>query len=544
MGKRKDHEPQEMRDLRHDGEDDQEHEGRHEQGDAGSQANEAASAAAALAGHPDQGSNDQYDTIPTGGNVDGVDPDNIYSNAGLPVGGNAGHYEQANEPFDGGHYEQTGDPLDSGTSHTAQTQGMDATDHAHVAQAIIQQNGAGIVPHAANSQHTNQGAEAICRLCSVRWTTGRIAALAVVVVLISAAAATGAVLGSRRKPRVRSTEFSAVDGTKLAIDLRQLVEDNAGDAGALFSITRQPQHGSLSGNVPNLTYLPATGFNGTDSFEFTLTAGGGSSTGVITIQVTAASSPGPVFKAQNSDLTVRVGESVDVLLTVQPAPAEGQVVVFSLTSLPQGTITGQPPRLTYHPPAQPGDDTLTFSAAVDGQDAGTATVRFTVLPPLPDFDWQSVTNGQKLLAGYAACITALVDKSDADFWSSLIGEVSQGTMLCAAKSTAGTTVGRMPYDVQQMVLQVLSELLKSKGGFPVEGEKNYIGARDLEQRLVQATGLPYRLKDDFKDVRPDPLPFYDAAQQLKLADGSPAPRYYQVYAVFLMLRIYTIDSTS
>ncbi|MEO5714575.1 MAG: Ig-like domain-containing protein, partial [Luteolibacter sp.] len=41
------------------------------------------------------------------------------------------------------------------------------------------------------------------------------------------------------------------------------------EGGALtFSVTVPPQHGSLSGTAPNLTYTPAANYNGTDSFSF------------------------------------------------------------------------------------------------------------------------------------------------------------------------------------------------------------------------------------------------------------------------------------
>lgn len=49
-----------------------------------------------------------------------------------------------------------------------------------------------------------------------------------------------------------------------------------------YAVTVNPAHGSLSGATPNLTYTPAAGYHGTDSFQFTVN---GSSPAVVTITV-------------------------------------------------------------------------------------------------------------------------------------------------------------------------------------------------------------------------------------------------------------------
>src|SRR5262249_28623845 len=40
-----------------------------------------------------------------------------------------------------------------------------------------------------------------------------------------------------------------------------------------FAIVTQPGHGSLSGTAPNLTYTPANGYSGADSFTFRVNDG-------------------------------------------------------------------------------------------------------------------------------------------------------------------------------------------------------------------------------------------------------------------------------
>jgi carboxypeptidase T len=59
-----------------------------------------------------------------------------------------------------------------------------------------------------------------------------------------------------------------------------------------FSIETGPSHGTLSGSVPNLTYTPAAGYTGSDSFAFTVSDGAISSP-PATVSITV-NPPGPV----------------------------------------------------------------------------------------------------------------------------------------------------------------------------------------------------------------------------------------------------------
>lgn len=55
-----------------------------------------------------------------------------------------------------------------------------------------------------------------------------------------------------------------------------------------FSVQTQPGHGTLSGSAPSLTYAPASGFSGSDSFTFRVADGrGGTDDGSITLNVFA-----------------------------------------------------------------------------------------------------------------------------------------------------------------------------------------------------------------------------------------------------------------
>ena len=57
-----------------------------------------------------------------------------------------------------------------------------------------------------------------------------------------------------------------------SVDLTLVASDVDGDS-LSYTIVNQPQQGSLSGTAPELTYQPAAGFTGTDSFNFQVSDG-------------------------------------------------------------------------------------------------------------------------------------------------------------------------------------------------------------------------------------------------------------------------------
>ena len=61
-----------------------------------------------------------------------------------------------------------------------------------------------------------------------------------------------------------------------------------------FSVATQPAHGTLSGTAPNLTYTPAAGYSGADSFTFVANDGTvNSAPATVNITVNPAGLPSP-----------------------------------------------------------------------------------------------------------------------------------------------------------------------------------------------------------------------------------------------------------
>ena len=64
-------------------------------------------------------------------------------------------------------------------------------------------------------------------------------------------------------------------------------------ANLTFAVTSTPAHGALSGSAPNLTYTPAAGYAGADSFTYRLTDELDAQSAVATVSITVTAAPTP-----------------------------------------------------------------------------------------------------------------------------------------------------------------------------------------------------------------------------------------------------------
>jgi hypothetical protein len=104
----------------------------------------------------------------------------------------------------------------------------------------------------------------------------------------SAAATVSITVIANRAPVAGAQSVSATQDTAKSIVLS--ATDADGDT-LTYSFV-QPAHGSLSGAAPNLTYTPATGYSGADSFSFKANDGLADSNSA-TVSITVAAAPAP-----------------------------------------------------------------------------------------------------------------------------------------------------------------------------------------------------------------------------------------------------------
>jgi lysophospholipase L1-like esterase len=161
-----------------------------------------------------------------------------------------------------------------------------------------------------------------------------------------------------------------------------------------FSVVTNPTHGTLSGTPPNLSYTPASNYNGPDSFTFKANDGtADSNIATVSITVTAVNDA-PTASPQS----VTTNEDTAKAITLTGSDVDGDTLTFSVTTNPtHGTLSGTAPNLTYTPAANyNGPDTFTFKANDGTFDSNTATVSITVtaINDPPTADGQSVATDQ------------------------------------------------------------------------------------------------------------------------------------------------------
>ena len=176
-----------------------------------------------------------------------------------------------------------------------------------------------------------------------------------------------------------TAEDTAVDITVTANDT-----DAEGDPLSVTSVTA-PNTGTAvitSGSTTTVTYTPGANFNGTDTFDYTLSDGTNTATGMVTVSVTAVNDAPTAV-----DDTVITAEdtAVDITVTANDTDAEGDPLsVTSVTAPSNGTAaitSGSTTTVTYSPGVNfNGTDTFDYTVS-DGTDTATGTVTVRVGPP-------------------------------------------------------------------------------------------------------------------------------------------------------------------
>jgi hypothetical protein len=173
-----------------------------------------------------------------------------------------------------------------------------------------------------------------------------------------------------------------------------------------------PSHGTLSGPTPNLTghvtYAPAAGYFGSDSFTWQVTdPSGAAASATVTIDVLR----GNLAPAANATAVSTVyGVPVSVVLT--GSDPDGDALAFSVMTLPShGMLSGVAPNLVYTPSAgYLGADSFAFKAN-DGQaDSAPATVSIDVLPG----NVAPTANAASVSTAYGVPASVLLTGSDPD----------------------------------------------------------------------------------------------------------------------------------
>jgi len=151
-------------------------------------------------------------------------------------------------------------------------------------------------------------------------------------------------------------------------------------AALTFSITTQPQNGTVTASGAAGTYTPNENFNGTDTFAYIASDGGLSSTaGLVSVTVTAVDDD-----PNTMNVSAVIDEDTSVILTLKAEEYDGDTISFSIKDNPaNGAVTLNGDKATYTPNENYyGADSFTFEAVdyTAKKILNTATASLTINP--------------------------------------------------------------------------------------------------------------------------------------------------------------------
>jgi len=214
----------------------------------------------------------------------------------------------------------------------------------------------------------------------------------------------GRVIWSQSPNRQHAYVLKAIDGATMstsgtALPITLTASDPQG-APLTYTIATQPSHGSLTGTAPNLTYTPAAGYVGSDSFTF-WASNGVYQSNIATVTITVASGYQPPV-ANSQSLTTN-GSPIPITLTA--TDANSNPLTYAIVTPPaHGTLTGHAPSVAYTPASgYSGTDSFTFQANDGVANSNVATVTIVVNPSIPQYSLRVNAGGPSLTdtAGHA-----------------------------------------------------------------------------------------------------------------------------------------------
>src|SRR4029077_2492732 len=192
------------------------------------------------------------------------------------------------------------------------------------------------------------------------------------------------------KPTANAQSVTVPQDTATAVTLTGS-DPNSPARSLTYIVTANPGHGTLSGTAPNLTYTPAAGYFGADSFQFKVNNGVLDSS-VATVSITDVGKP----TANAQSVTVPQDTATAVTLTGSDPNNPARPLTYIVTANPgHGTLNGTAPNLTYTPAAGYfGSDSFQFKVNNGVLDSSVATVSITDVGK-PTANAQSVTVPQE-----------------------------------------------------------------------------------------------------------------------------------------------------
>ena len=225
-------------------------------------------------------------------------------------------------------------------------------------------------------------------------------------------------VGVNAPPNAENDDVTAAANGTATIDVLANDSDPEGDPLTIVGVG-SPSNGSAALDGSNVVYTPNTGFQGADSFTYSITDGNGG-TSTATVNVTVDVNEDPVANPDATSIEAATTATIDVLGNDND-PDGDPLTIVGVSDPENGMILSFGGNdVVYMPnvPALPGVDATfvgvdTFTYTVTDSQGGTATAEVEVtvggnLPVVPADDTATITEGT------TATLNVLANDSDLD----------------------------------------------------------------------------------------------------------------------------------
>jgi large repetitive protein len=206
---------------------------------------------------------------------------------------------------------------------------------------------------------------------------------------------------------------SAITDEDTLVSIPVIANDSDPDGDFLFvESATSPSNGSILTTETNVSYIPDSGFNGIDSFTYTISDGnGGTASAHVIVAVAAVNDPPEAV--DDSDVTDEE-TAITILVLVNDSDPEGDPLSVQSAAQPaNGSVTNNGTSITYIPDTDfHGVDSFAYIISDGNGETATAKVTIAVAavndPPIAQDDSGSTSEET------ATTITALANDSDPD----------------------------------------------------------------------------------------------------------------------------------
>ncbi len=200
--------------------------------------------------------------------------------------------------------------------------------------------------------------------------------------------------------------------TAVSIDVLANDSDENGDA-LNITDTTTPAHGSVSISDGKVVYTPNDGYEGSDSFDYTISDGELTTTATVTVTVEEKPNTAPVATDDTATTAYETAVSIDVLANDSDEDADA-LSITSTTTPSHGSVTISDGKVVYTPDdGYEGDDSFTYTIS-DGEDTSTANVAVTVNAQKEDPNIAPVAQDDSATTAYETAVKIDVLSNDSD----------------------------------------------------------------------------------------------------------------------------------